>query len=220
MNVRLTKEQKIKVLNADDVYAIMRQVLLREKKIDRNKEHFWIVCLAANNRILMIELISLGTLTATVVEPVDVFSFALQKQAVKLIMVHNHPSGELQPSVADVDLTERMLAIGKFVKVPVIDHLIISEEDYFSFQVSGELANIEKHSPFDLTFANVDQLLLQMKSMEKKQQKELGRVKKELEGKVGEIAKKALEEGLTIEQVVKLTGLTKEQVLKLDNMSK
>lgn len=67
MNVKLTKEQKVKVLNSDDIYMIMQQILLRENKIDRNKEHLWLVCLATNNRILMIELISLGSVNATIV---------------------------------------------------------------------------------------------------------------------------------------------------------
>ena len=126
MNVRLTQEQKIKVLNSEDLYKVMQQVLLRENKIDRNKEHFWVVCLASNNQILLIELISLGTVNQTLVEPMEVFSFALQKRAVQIIMVHNHPSGELKPTKGDIEVTDKMLAIGKFVNVPVIDHLIIT----------------------------------------------------------------------------------------------
>lgn len=98
MNVKLSTEQKIKVLNCEDLVRIMQQILMRENKIGRNKEHFWIVCLANNNRILMIELISLGTVNSTLVEPMEVFSFALQKRAVQIILVHNHPSGETEPS--------------------------------------------------------------------------------------------------------------------------
>ena len=92
MKVRLTSSQKIKVSGSADIYAIMRDVLLRERKIDRSKEHFWIVCLAHNNKLLLIELISFGSATRTVVEPTEVFSFALQKKASQLIMVHyaNH----------------------------------------------------------------------------------------------------------------------------------
>jgi DNA repair protein RadC len=119
MNVTLTKAQKVRILNAKSIYDIMREVLLRENSIDRNKEHLWLVCLSASNRLLMIELISLGSVHSTIVEPMDVFSFALQKRAVKLILVHNHPSGELEPSPPDIEITERMYAIGKFVRVPV-----------------------------------------------------------------------------------------------------
>jgi len=205
MNVRLTDAQKIKVLNANDVYDIMRQVLLRERKIDRNKEHFWIVCLAHNNRILLIELVSLGSVTTTVVEPMEVFSFALQKRAVQIILVHNHPSGELRPSTADHSLTEQMAAIGRFIKVPVIDHLIISEEGFYSFAHEGLMARMAADNRYDLTFAGVDSLLIQMKEMEKAQKREMTKAKKE-------IAKKALEEGLSVEQVVKISGLTRKQI--------
>ncbi len=152
MTVRLTENQKIQILNAQDVYSIIQQVLLREKKIDRNKEHFWIIGLATNNQILFIELISLGSVKATIVEPMEVFSFALQKRAVKIIMVHNHPSGTLNPSKADIEITDKMVAIGKFLRMPIIDHFIISEKMYYSFTASGLLDEIEKNTRYDLSF--------------------------------------------------------------------
>ena len=65
MRVKLTKEQKIQVLNSVDVYDVMQRILLRENKIDRSKEHFWVVCLSTRNRILLIELVSLGTMKGT-----------------------------------------------------------------------------------------------------------------------------------------------------------
>ena len=176
----------------------MQQILLRENKIGRNKEHFWLVCLASNNRILMIELISLGSVNATVVEPMDVFSFALQKRAVKLIMVHNHPSGELQPSAADLDITERMYAIGKFVKVPVIDHLIITETGYMSFADDGIIATMEKENKYDLTFSEIDKLKTQMEGAEKKNSEE--------------IAKRMLKEGMDVKLIAKLTGLGMDEI--------
>jgi len=115
----------------------------------------------------MIELISLGSVNTTVVEPMDVFSFALQKRAVKLVMVHNHPSGELQPSAADLDITERMYAIGKFVNVPVIDHLIITEKEYLAFSNAGIMARIEKENKYDLTFAEMDKMRMRTENAEK-----------------------------------------------------
>ena len=73
MNGKLSEEQKIKLLNSDDVYSIMQEILLREKKIDPNKEHFWTIGLANNNQILYIELISVGGTNKTIVEPMQVF---------------------------------------------------------------------------------------------------------------------------------------------------
>ena len=130
--------------------------------------------MAPNNKLLLIELVSFGSSTATVVEPTEVFSFALQKKASKLIMVHNHPHGELTPSFKDKELIERMAAIGAFVKVPVIDHLIITDKKYFSFTDSGLLEKIVAESHYDLTFSQIDK----MKEREKKFIKEIERLKK------------------------------------------
>ena len=71
------------MLNSQDIYKIMQQILLRENKIGRSKEHFWVVCLSYSNRILLIELISLGTMKKSIVDPTEIFSFALQKRASK-----------------------------------------------------------------------------------------------------------------------------------------
>ena len=152
MRVKLTSEQKIQVLNSRDIALIMQQVLLRENKIGRSKEHFWVVCLSNSNRILLIELISLGNAKKSIVDPTEIFSFALQKRAVKLIMVHNHPSGELQPSKEDEDITDRMYQVGLFLDVPVIDHLIISETGYYSFVDSGLLLKLSKSKKYVLKY--------------------------------------------------------------------
>jgi len=201
MNVRLTEAQKIKILNSDDLYSVMQQVLLRENKIDRNKEHFWIVCLSTSNQILMIELVSLGSVNATIVDPMEVFSFALQKRAVKLILVHNHPSGELTPSATDKEMTDRMLAIGKFIQLPVIDHLIISEVSYYSFVDSGLLEEIERTSTYDLSFSQISSLKEELKTIANK--------------RAEETARRMLEKNYPVEEIAALTGLTVGQVEKL-----
>jgi len=200
MTVRLTENQKIQILNAQDVYGIMQLVLLREKKIDRNKEHFWIIGLATNNQILFIELISLGSAKATVIEPMEVFSFALQKRAVKIIMVHNHPSGELKPSKADIEITDKMVAIGKFLHMPIIDHFIISEKTYYSFTASGLLDEIEKNTRYDLSFKEIDAL------------------KAKIENEKYTLAVMMLKEKeYTIKQISKLTGLSKDEIKNIKN---
>lgn len=211
MNVKLTKEQKIKVLNTQDIFNIMQQVLLREKKIDRNKEHLWIVYLSNNHTILMVELISLGTVNATLVSPMEVFSFALQKQAVKIIMVHNHPSGELQPSPEDNKITEEMMAIGKFLKVPLLDHFIISETGFYSYQESGLYDKIERESPIDLTFAKVHNLRNELE-LEKVRREEAETATKK------DLALKMLEKGQTVEIVSEITGINLAHVKRLKKM--
>ncbi len=67
--------------------------------------------------------------------------------------MYNHPSGELRPSPGDIDITERMPAIGKFIQVPVIDHLITSEKGFFSFKDEEQIDKIETEKRYDLTFS-------------------------------------------------------------------
>lgn len=224
MTIKLQEKHKIQVLNADDVYSIMQQILLRERKIDRNKEHFWVVCLTHSNTISLIELISLGSATATVIEPTEVFGFALQKQAAKLIMVHNHPSGTLQPSTNDISITERMMAIGKFLNLPVIDHLIITEKDYFSFANTLLLQKIAQETLYDLTFAEVDKLQAKLKIAEEKRKKETEKLKNDLKNievkskkeEAKTIAKNLKKAGVAPKIIAETTGLSIGEIEKIN----
>ena len=134
MTVRLTKEQKIRVLNSQDVYQIMQQILLRENKIRRAQEHFWIVGLDNKNKILFIELIALGAQNRLDASPSDIFRMAIYKLALKVIFVHNHPSGDVTPGRSDKKTTERLIEAGELLNISVADHLIISETTYSSLR--------------------------------------------------------------------------------------
>ncbi|UUC45146.1 JAB domain-containing protein [Flavobacterium cerinum] len=212
MDVKLTEAQKIKILNSDDIYVIMQQVLLRENKIDLNREHFWVIGLANNNMVLFIELISLGTVNKTLVHPMEVFSFALQKRAVKIILCHNHPSGELRPSEADNDITDRLIQVGLIIETEVIDHLIISEKSYLSFADVGlmdELRNSTKYVP-----------RYKLEEQIRKEAKEIGVTAGLKTGQIAsrkEMAIKCLEEGLEPQYIAKLTGLTVKVIENLKN---
>ena len=205
MNIRLTKEQKIKILNSTDVYSIMQQILMRENKIGRNKEHFWVVGLSNINKILYIELVSLGSIKTTVVDPMDVYSWALQKSCVKLIFVHNHPGGELKPSKMDKDITDRMIQVGKIVNIEVIDHLIITEKKYYSFVDDGLLAELEASMKYVVPYLREARI----KEAIAKGQKagiELNRL---------DIAKRMLSINMDIKNIITVTGLTKKEIQNL-----
>ncbi|MFE8424145.1 JAB domain-containing protein [Tenacibaculum sp. ZH5_bin.1] len=202
MDIKLTEQEKIKILNSDDIYGIMQKILLRESKIDQNREHFWVIGLANNNRILFIELISLGTINATLVEPMEVFSLALQKRAVKIILCHNHPSGELTPSENDKNLTDRLIQVGIIVNTHVIDHLIISDKSYLSFADVGLLQELAKSTKY------VPKYVLEQRL--KKEAAEIAQKKEKIE-----IAKAFKRSGLDNELIAKNTGLTIEEVEKL-----
>ncbi|GAA3653680.1 JAB domain-containing protein [Flavivirga jejuensis] len=202
MDIKLTKEEKIKILNSDDIYGIMQRILLREGKIDQNREHFWVLGLANNNRILFIELISLGTVNETLADPMEVFSFALQKRAVKIVLCHNHPSGELKPSDADKDVTDRLIQVGIIVKTEVIDHLIISDESYFSFSNVGLFDELKKSTKYVPKFV-----------LEQRIKKEATEIAKK--NNTIEIAKQLKRNGADDELIAASTGLSIEEVKKL-----
>ncbi len=133
MNIKLSKQQKVKIANSEDVFSIMKQILKREDRLGRQKEHFWVVGLDVNYVINYIELVALGSISQVIIKPVEVFSFAVAKKCESVILVHNHPSGDLNPSQADIDLTNKLLNGGKFLELKVLDHLIISTKNYVSF---------------------------------------------------------------------------------------
>jgi DNA repair protein RadC len=137
MTVRLTKEQKIKILNSEDVYKVMQQILLRENKISRAQEHFWVVGLDNKNKILFIELIALGAQNRLDASPPDIFRMTIYKLAIRVIFVHNHPSGDVTPGKADIMTTQKLIQAGELLKIEVVDHLVISETKFLSFAHKG-----------------------------------------------------------------------------------
>ncbi len=220
MKVTLTRAQKIRVLNTEDVYKVMQQILLRENKIGRAKEHFWIVCLSNLDRIMLIELLSLGTENASLVDPTEVFSFALQKQAKKLIMVHNHPNEIiLLPSEADMDLTNHMYQVGKFLDLPVLDHLIINEKKYLSFAETRVLERLARSKKYVLQYKEEAERLMSKGRKEGKKEGlkeglQEGLEKGEEAGKL-QIAKIMKKDGKPIEEIMRYTGISRNQIKKL-----
>jgi DNA repair protein RadC len=144
MNVKLTDKDKISVTNPDELYEIMRQILFRDNKIDREKEHFWMIGLNMANTIVYIELVSMGSVKASQAEPMNVYRVAVLKGVTSVIAVHNHPSGNLTPSEADKDTTDRLIQVGKILDIKFLDHFIISAEKYMSFVNIGLMAQLEK----------------------------------------------------------------------------
>ena len=206
MNVRLTKEQKIKILNADDIYAIMQQVLLRENKIRRNQEHFWVIGLDNKNKVLFVELIGLGTTNRVDANPPDVFRMGIYKLAVKMILIHNHPSGDFELSQQDKDMTDRMLKVGKLINIEVIDHLVITETSYLSFEEEGILSELQKSGLYEI----VEREKIQIQEWKLQLERE-----KAIQENKTEIATKMKNDGLDEDTIKKYTGLTKWDIRRL-----
>jgi DNA repair protein RadC len=221
MNIKLTRKQRIIIRSCDDAFKVMKEILMREDKIDRDKEHFWVMGLATNSRILYVELVSLGCVAATYAEPINVFRFALMKGCVRVILIHNHPSGNLTPSEKDIDLTDNLIQVGRIIKVEVLDHLVISTKSFEGFGDLGLMNKLAESTKYVPPF----ELIERIRAEERKIREEAVRVAEEkslkkgkLEGKKEEkieIAKNSIKEGLSVELIIKLTGLTKREIEKI-----
>ncbi len=214
MNVRLTDKHKIKVSGSDDIFEVMRHILLRDNKVDREKEHFWLICLANNNLILNIELVSLGSVNSTVVKPMNVFRVAVMKGAVKVILCHNHPSDELAPSAPDMDLTDRLIQVGKILNIEVIDHLIITTKDYMSFCDTGLLEDISKSTKWVPNYTIAEEIRKEEAEIRKQAVKEAE--EKTLNNRNIEIAREMKKANEPIEKIIRYSTLTKEEIEKLE----
>jgi DNA repair protein RadC len=124
-----------KVVKSGDAYAILKDVF---PSLDY-REYFYILCLNRNNKVLGYCQISVGGVSGTVADVKIIMQAALKSNSCSIILSHNHPSGNLQPSEADKNLTKNIREAGKVLDIPVLDHLIITSESYLSFADEGLL---------------------------------------------------------------------------------
>lgn len=117
-----------KITSPQDVAEIFIPILR-----DDNKEKFIVVCLNSANKIIKHETISIGNLNSSVVHPREVFKVAIDNSSASIILIHNHPSGNPEPSNEDIRITKKIVETGKIMDIPVFDHLIIAGETYTSF---------------------------------------------------------------------------------------
>jgi DNA repair protein RadC len=98
------------------------------------KEYFVALLLNSRNELILREIISIGSVNASIVHPREVFEPAIRESASSLILAHNHPSGDSTPSEEDETITKRLKEAGKIIGIDVIDHIIVSKNTYFSFK--------------------------------------------------------------------------------------
>jgi DNA repair protein RadC len=121
-------ETLVQISNADDVYTVIKSHLE-----DLKHEEFWILILNRRNQIIKKQLISSGGVSGTVADPKIIFYAALQELASSIVLIHNHPSGNLKPSQSDIELTKKLKSAGQVLEIPIIDHLIYTDDGYYSF---------------------------------------------------------------------------------------
>ena len=103
-----------------------------EKLRDKKKEYFIAVFLDSKNKIIKDEVISIGTLNSSLVHPREVFKEAIKNSANSIILVHNHPSGNVEPSEEDYRVNQKLIETGEIVEIKVLDHLVVSKEEFRS----------------------------------------------------------------------------------------
>lgn len=113
--------------------------LVNEHIIDPFKEHYVLVSLDVRSKLLGVDVVSIGILDAALVHPRETFAMAMRRHAAKVIISHNHPSGDTTPSDDDIIITKRLVTAGKILGITVIDHVIVSESDFYSIQTQGQM---------------------------------------------------------------------------------
>lgn len=124
-----SKANNYKIKSPDDVSH-----LLMEEMRYLNKEFFNVILLNTKNEVIAVENISIGSLNASIVHPREVFSRAIKRVSSSIILVHNHPSGDPQPSKEDINITKRLVEAGRIIGIEVLDHIIIGDNVYISFK--------------------------------------------------------------------------------------
>ena len=139
--VCLVREGRVPYYNQQIRSAVDASMLLHTYLADVDREHFVVLMLDQKNKVIGIHTVSIGSLTASIVHPREVFKPAILSNAAALILAHNHPSGQPQPSQEDRTLTVRLVAAGKLLGMAILDHIIIGDgtSAYFSFADEGLL---------------------------------------------------------------------------------
>ena len=129
---------RIKLTQSEDVANYVRDHVYQKGSI-QYVEQFFVLLLDRRNCLYAYKQISSGGISATYTDPKLIFQTALLCHATQIIMVHNHPSGNIQPSLSDIQMTKRLKEVGDLLELPIIDHLIITDEGYYSFADEGRL---------------------------------------------------------------------------------
>ncbi|HKV41365.1 MAG TPA: JAB domain-containing protein [Blastocatellia bacterium] len=127
----LLKGETVKVKNAEDVVPLLSEIA------DKPQEHFVCITLNGANEIIEKRIVTIGLLDRSLVHPRDVFADVIADRAAAVIFAHNHPSGDVQPSDADLKIQEQLVEAARILGIRVLDHVIVSRKGYFSFQDAG-----------------------------------------------------------------------------------
>ncbi len=133
------KVKKKIVQRPEEVVEIFRSIQKAEHEMDKSKEKFWVVGLDVRKRIVYVELVAMGTLTACLVQVREVYRFAIVRAVAEILVIHSHPSGDPEPSDDDLAITKRLSEAGKILGIELLDHIIVTHGSAFtSFTAEGK----------------------------------------------------------------------------------
>src|SRR5918992_2049901 len=130
------RNSKTIIREAADVAKVFQDLLNLEDRIDRDKEHFYVMHVNPRQKINLVELVAIGTLNHAETHPRETFRRAIVEGSASIIIAHNHPTGEVTPSEADIRLTRTMHHAGELLLIPFLDHIIFTDKSgtFFSFK--------------------------------------------------------------------------------------
>ena len=134
---RITATKYMERISLRDARSIA--IYFMEKLRHETQEHLVVCMFDSKCRLLAEEVISKGSVNSSIVSPREIFLLALQKRAVHIVLLHNHPSGVSAPSAEDDEVTKRISECGQMIGIPLSDHIIIGDKNYFSYRESGLL---------------------------------------------------------------------------------
>lgn len=127
-----TKQKEKPVTSPEDAFK-----LIRAKLEDTSIENFYVLSFDVRNKLIGIDRISKGTVSASLVHPRETFKSAIRRHAAQIMIAHNHPSGDIEPSEDDIKITKRISEAGKIMGIELMDHIIVTKNDFYSFKHNG-----------------------------------------------------------------------------------
>jgi DNA repair protein RadC len=134
---RFLIKEEVKIMSSDDILKLTDD--LKNKK----QEYFIVITLDGAHNLIQKRVVFIGTLNRTLIHPREIFADALTDRAADIVLIHNHPSGSLEPSREDLDITRQLEDAGKILGINILDHIIISKSGYYSFQENKRLNLVE-----------------------------------------------------------------------------
>jgi DNA repair protein RadC len=132
------ENSKIKITDIKDIVKVFIDLLDLGDEIDQDKEHFYVMHLDTRSRVNLVELVTLGTLNSSLVHPRETFRRAVIAGSASIIVAHNHPSGEVDPSDEDTKVTKLLHESGNILGITLFDHVIFTNDKYFSLRENKE----------------------------------------------------------------------------------